>query len=77
MAFKTIEIDLEAYELLRALRAPGESFSQVIKRRLRRVGTGRDLAAALDRVEAAESTLARTERIVRDRRRSPARRPKP
>lgn len=76
MAFKTITIDLEAYELLRSRKAPGESFSHVIKTRLKRSGTGRDLAAALARIEVSESTLDRTERIVRDRRKSPARRPK-
>lgn len=76
MAFKTITIDLEAYELHRARKAPGESFSHVIKTRLKRSGTGRDLAAALARIEVAESTLDRTERVVRDRRKSPARRPK-
>jgi len=32
MAIKTIRIDLEAYERLEAIRSKGESFSEVIKR---------------------------------------------
>lgn len=75
MAFKTITIDLEAYELLRSGKSTGQSFSQVIKSRMKRGGTGLDLAAALDRLAVEETTLDAVERVVKSRRRSPARRP--
>lgn len=74
MAFKTITIDLEAYELLRSRKRPGQSFSVVIKSGLRRGGTGRDLTAALERVAMSDSTVDAIEKIVAARRKSPARR---
>ena len=74
MAFKTITIDVEAYELLRARKAPGQSFSAVIKSSLRRGGTGRDFAAALARVTVEDSTLDAIDKVVAARRKSPARR---
>ncbi len=36
MVIKTIRIDLEAYERLKAIKKEGESFSQVIKRVVKR-----------------------------------------
>ena len=75
MSFKTITIDIEAYELLRSRKRPGQSFSAVVKRELRRGGTGRDLLAALERAPLAPSTLDRLDRIVDDRATSPARAP--
>ena len=74
MAYKTISVDLETYELLRSLKRPGESFSTVIQKGLRRGGTGRDLLAALAAAPVAEETLEALEKIVAARAASPARR---
>jgi len=49
MATKTISIDLEAYERLVSIRRDRESFSQVIKRTIRKPF---DLDAYLRRLEA-------------------------
>jgi len=75
MSFKTVTIDLEAYELLRSRKRPGQSFSAVIKRELRRGGTGSDLLAALERAPLAPTTIERLDRIVAARKASPARLP--
>jgi len=73
MAFKTITIDTEAYDLLAARKRAGQSFSAVIKSELKRGGTGRDLLAALRRSEVAPETVAAIERVVGARKKSPAR----
>ena len=67
MAVKTITIDLEAYRLLAAEKREGESFSKVIKRRLRPERTARALLDDLDRLALAEETLDRVEERVRCR----------
>jgi predicted CopG family antitoxin len=74
MAFKTITIDLEAYELLRSRKAGGQSFSQVIKSGMKRGGTGRELAEAIGRIAIEEKTLTKIDSIVAERRKSRARR---
>ena len=67
MAVKTITIDLEAYRLLAADKRESESFSKVIKRRLRPVRTARALLADLDRLVLAEDTLDHVDEVVRAR----------
>jgi predicted CopG family antitoxin len=76
MAVKTITIDLEAYEILARHKKPGQSFSQVIKERLRPVTTGRDLLKAIERAHVSEDFLDQMERVIADRSKSPARAPK-
>ena len=67
MAVKTITIDMEAYDLLSAEKGPAESFSRVIKRRLRPASTGRSLQRALPSCTLAKDTLDALERIVTSR----------
>lgn len=67
MAYKTITVDIDAYELLRSRKRPGQSFSEVIRTGLRRGGTGRDLQVALLRQRVSEETLDGIDRIVEAR----------
>lgn len=72
MAVKTITIDMDAYELLSAEKRSDESFSKVIKRRLRPARTARSLLAALPECLVSEDALTHTEDVVRSRADSPA-----
>lgn len=76
MAVKTITIDLEAYEILSRHKGPGDSFSDVIKQRLGKGMTGRDLRAMIQRARVGGGTLDAIDAHIRSRRRSPARRPR-
>jgi|YNPNPStandDraft_1061719.scaffolds.fasta_scaffold03564_2 predicted CopG family antitoxin len=71
MAVKTITIDTDAYDLLAAQKRGQESFSQVIKRRLRPSRTAANLLERLDEVCVSEETLNRLEEIVHAREESP------
>ena len=72
MAVKTITIDMEAYEMLARERRANESFSEVIKRRLRSEATASNLLKHLHELALDEDTLDRLDEIVRDRARWPA-----
>lgn len=76
MAFKTITIDTEAYELLSSKKKAGQSFSAVIKQEVKRGGTGRDLLEALEGLKVSEKTLDAIEQVIAARRKSPARAPR-
>jgi len=67
MAVKTITIDMEAYGLLAQQKRESESFSKVIKRRLRPERTAAGLLACLDEVVLDEDTLLHAEQIVASR----------
>ncbi len=73
MAVKTITIDMDAYELLDSEKREGESFSRVIKRKLRHAPTAEDVLLGIDRFVLEEETLDRLESIVRARKDSPLR----
>jgi predicted CopG family antitoxin len=77
MAVKTITIDLEAYEALARHKREGESFSQVIKARFGRRRTGRDLKELLKQVRMSDAAIDLVDEVVRARRRSPVRAPRP
>lgn len=64
MAVKTITIDMEAYDLLASQKQGNESFSRVIKRRLRPENTASALLRRLDDVLLDDDTLDRIEEIV-------------
>lgn len=72
MAVKTITIDMPAYELLSAEKRGDESFSKVIKRRLRPAHTARSLLEALPHCLLSDEALDHTETVVRRRADSPA-----
>jgi len=72
MAVKTITIDMQAYELLSAEKRGNESFSKVIKRRLRPVRTARSLLESAANLALSDETLTHLEEIVRARKDSPA-----
>jgi len=67
MAVKTITVDLDAYRLLAADKAEGESFSMVIKRRFRPERTARALLNHLDMLSLAEETLDRIDALIASR----------
>ena len=73
MAVRTITIDTDAYKILARLKKPGESFSQVIKRRFAEKKTGAELLASLDTLRVSEEAINAIEDQVRIRRRSRAR----
>jgi predicted CopG family antitoxin len=75
MAVKTITIDMEAYDLLASEKRDGESFSKVIKRRLRPRYTARDLLENLDKIAFEEDTLRHMEEVIATRKDSLAESP--
>ena len=76
MAVKTITIDMRAYEVLARHKAAGQSFSDVIKERLDRRMTGKDLRKVVARTRLSERTLDAIDEQVRARRANRARRVK-
>jgi len=75
MAVKTITVDMEAYRLLAAEKRDGESFSMVIKRRLRPERTARALLRRLPKLALADDTLDEVSRLVAARADHPAESP--
>lgn len=72
MAVKTITIDMEAYKLLSSEKKSKESFSKVIKRRLKPAHTAENLLMNLNRVSLSDSTLDKLEELLQVRQESMA-----
>lgn len=68
MAVKTITIDTEAYDILLKQKKGKESFSKVIKRRLRPAKTASGLLDNLSGMRISEKSLDNIEKVVDDRR---------
>ena len=64
MAVKTITIDMEAYDLLAAEKRDNESFSKVIKRRLRPSCTAKNLLDNLNRLTLSKETLDKVDELL-------------
>jgi predicted CopG family antitoxin len=71
MATKTISIDVEAYDRLKAVQKENESFSQVIKRVVRKPFNVRAFLNKINRHPMSEEATAAIESHVR-RRHSPS-----
>jgi predicted CopG family antitoxin len=67
MAVKTITIDIEAYDILSKSKNAGESFSEVIKRRLRKRSTASALLLNLDNYALRDDTLESLETVIAKR----------
>jgi predicted CopG family antitoxin len=67
VAVKTITIDMEAYNILKNEKKQGESFSQVIKRRLRKNSTAHNLLRNLKTFSLSEKTLSHVDELINDR----------
>ncbi len=74
MATKTISIDLEAYDRLKAVQKEAESFSQVIKRVVKEPLDVRQFLKEIGERPISEEATAAIESHIRRRRRPSARR---
>jgi predicted CopG family antitoxin len=74
MATKTISIDIEAYERLKAVQGEAESFSQVIKRVVREPLDVKQFVKKIGEGPISDEAAAAVESQIRKRRRPSRRR---
>jgi predicted CopG family antitoxin len=74
MATKTISIDIEAYERLKAVQGEAESFSQVIKRVVREPLDVKQFVKKIDERPISDEAAAAVESQIGKRRRPSGRR---
>lgn len=74
MATKTISIDIEAYERLKAVQQEAESFSQVIKRVVREPLDVRQFVKKIGERPLSDEAVAAVEAQVKNRQRPAGRR---
>ena len=67
MAVKTITIDMEAYNILKAHKKGKESFSQAIKRILKKNKSASHLLKNISKVNFSDETLQMVEKLIQDR----------
>jgi predicted CopG family antitoxin len=70
MAVKTITIDVEAYSRLKAVQKPDESFSQTIKRVVRKPFDVDAWLKKLEEIRLSDEAVEAIERKVANRRRN-------
>lgn len=68
MAVKTIKIDVEAYQRLKSAKKPDESFSQTIKRMIRKPVDLEEWFGKMARVNLPPKAIAAIEEEVKNRR---------
>jgi predicted CopG family antitoxin len=67
MATKTISIDLEAYNRLKSVRKKNESFSQTIKRVIRKPMDFRKWLAEMERDPLSDDAIEAVEQVIAER----------
>jgi len=67
MATKTITIDLEAYKRLKDVQKPNESFSETIKRVVRKPFDVKAWLKIVEQNQLSDSTIQGIERVVANR----------
>ncbi|MBN2535066.1 MAG: antitoxin VapB family protein, partial [Spirochaetales bacterium] len=66
-AVKTITIDMEAYNILKTYKKENESFSQVIKRILKKKKSASYLYNNISKINVSDETLEIVDSLIQDR----------
>lgn len=74
MPTKTISIDMDAYERLKSVKRENESFSQTIRRVVRRPNEILKVIERLGRNPLSDEAISAVEQVIKERRRPMVRR---